>query len=318
MNAPLVSVFVPTYNHAAFIRAAVMSAVEQDYPNLQVVVGDDGSTDGTAQIVAELAARHPDRMTAILGEHVGLPRNCNRILDACRGEYVAFFSGDDLFLPGKIRRQVEWLEADPRRLICGHDIDVFDSETGRVVFRWSAYFPLPKRGSGARHIVRNGYAFPGQSIMARASVVARNRYDVRLGLMCDWKFLIDLFATGDGYYGSIDGVLAKYRRHAASITLDDEASYGRLVEVLMTLGIVEAASPDLIGDTRHYRARVFLKLGGRRLAAGDRRGGRGYLLAALRSSPLASWKIPAALALTLLPGAMPQRVLSRYVTPTKI
>jgi len=318
MNLPLVSVFVPTYNHAAFIRDAVMSALEQDYPKLQIVVGDDGSTDGTVEIVAELAGRYPDRVTAILGDHVGLPGNCNRILDACRGDYIAFFSGDDLFLPGKIRRQVEWLEADPRRLVCGHDIDVFDSDSGRVVFRWSAYFPIPKRGSGARHIVRSGYVFPGQSIMARASVVAGNRYDARLALMCDWKFLIDVFATGDGYYGSIDGVLARYRRHARSITLDDETSSGRLVEVLMTLGMIEAARPDLIGDTRHYRARVFLKLGGRCLAAGDRHGSRAYLLAALRSHPLASWKIPAALALTLLPGAMPQRVLSRYVTPTRI
>jgi len=82
--------------------------------------------------------------------------------------------------------------------------------------------------------------------------------------------------------------------------------------------MIEAARPDLIGDTRRYRARVFLKLGARCLAAGDRHGSRAYLMAALRSHPLASWKTPAALALTLLPGAMPQRVLSRYVTPTRI
>ena len=59
--------------------------------------------------------------------------------------------------------------------------------------------------------MRNGYVYPGQSIMARASVVGKHRYDLRLGLMCDWKFLIDVFGTGDGYYGSIDGVFAKYR-----------------------------------------------------------------------------------------------------------
>jgi hypothetical protein len=92
----------------------------------------------------------------------------------------------------------------------------------------------------------------------------------------------------------------------------------RLQSVLMTLGAVEARYPSLLRECRRYRARIFLKLGGMRLADGASGEARSYLWSALRCDPWFSWKVPAALLLTAAPEAVSSAVIKRYVTPTKI
>jgi glycosyltransferase involved in cell wall biosynthesis len=317
MSTPLVSVFMPTFNQVDYVAEALLTAVEQDYPNVQAVVTDDGSTDGTRDVVAALAARYPERITAILGEHVGLAGNCNRGLEACRGKYIACTSGDDVFLPGKLARQVAWFEEDERRAVCGHDVTVFDSDSGTTLYEWSDYFPLSS-GRGASRLVSRGQIFAGVSIMARATVMKPHRYDDRFGLMCDWKFWIDALACSGGHYGFVDGVYARYRRHVASITMDASNLPGRMASLLMTLGAVEGTYPQLVGDCRFYRANAFLKLGGMHLRLGDAPAARQYLWSALRADPFVSWKASAALLLSAAPSSVRHAVLSRYVSPTKI
>src|SRR5438128_463489 len=88
---PLVSVIVPTYNQLDFIAEALDSVLEQDYENLQIVVGDDGSTDGTVEIIRQFAKRYPRRLIPLDGlPHLGITANCNRCLRACNGKYIAF------------------------------------------------------------------------------------------------------------------------------------------------------------------------------------------------------------------------------------
>src|SRR5436190_24170616 len=103
MATPQVSIHFVSFNQAAFIEESLESALRQDYPNLQIVASDDGSTDGTAQIIERYARRYPDRIHAITGgPNLGITANCNRALRECKGEYIAFLAGDDLYLPGKI------------------------------------------------------------------------------------------------------------------------------------------------------------------------------------------------------------------------
>src|SRR5262245_5236516 len=128
---PLVSVCLPAYNQAAYIDEAIASAVHQDYDNLEVICGDDGSTDGTAERIGAWAERYPRRVVPLLGSHVGMTGNCNRIFARLRGKYVISHAGDDVFLPGKVRTQVDWLEEDERRVMCGHAAEAFDGENGR-------------------------------------------------------------------------------------------------------------------------------------------------------------------------------------------
>ena len=128
MSDPKVSVLIPSYNQEDVIEQTVMSSLTQDYDNLEVVVSDDASKDRTAQILLELEAKYPGRLKVFLHEtNLGVTKNHTRGLLECSGDFITFQDGDDLFLPGKIKKQVAFMQANPDCTICSHDVDVFDS-----------------------------------------------------------------------------------------------------------------------------------------------------------------------------------------------
>jgi glycosyltransferase involved in cell wall biosynthesis len=108
--APLVSVIVPAYNAERFLGRAMRSALAQTYPHLELIVVDDGSTDGTAEVIRSFRdARVRHLSQANRGQ--GAARNLG--IRASTGRYVTFLDADDLYLPQKVERQVEFLTAHP-------------------------------------------------------------------------------------------------------------------------------------------------------------------------------------------------------------
>jgi glycosyltransferase involved in cell wall biosynthesis len=105
---PLVSVIVPVYNGERFLAAAVESALEQDYPSVEVIVVDDGSTDRSGAI----AQSHPVRY--LRQERGGAAAARNLGIGASRGDLVALLNADDLWTPDKLTRQVGHLLDNPR------------------------------------------------------------------------------------------------------------------------------------------------------------------------------------------------------------
>lgn len=113
-GAPLVSVVIPAYNCAHFIGDALDSVVNQDYPALEVFVVDDGSTDETCDVVA----RYGSAVTLIRQPNAGAAVARNEGMRRARGEYVALLDADDLWLPGKLRLQVDHLESHADVAMC--------------------------------------------------------------------------------------------------------------------------------------------------------------------------------------------------------
>jgi glycosyltransferase involved in cell wall biosynthesis len=109
-NAKKVSVIIPTFNRCAFIGAAMESVLAQDYQNLEVLVVDDGSTDDTAFI---LAAVEDSRLRYVRQDNRGRSHARNVALELATGSYIAFLDSDDLYLPGKLTLQVNYLESHP-------------------------------------------------------------------------------------------------------------------------------------------------------------------------------------------------------------
>ena len=105
----LVSVVIPTYNRATIVRAAINSVVGQSYPNVEVVVVDDGSRDDTRQVVESYGP--PVRYLSQANSGVSAARN--RGFAAARGEFIALLDSDDEFLPWKLEAQVRVLRAHP-------------------------------------------------------------------------------------------------------------------------------------------------------------------------------------------------------------
>ena len=85
LSSPLVSIVIFTYNHSKFIRETLDGAISQRYPNFEIIVADDCSTDGTSEIILQYQRQHPSLIKAIIGEkNVGITRNANRGIAACK------------------------------------------------------------------------------------------------------------------------------------------------------------------------------------------------------------------------------------------
>jgi glycosyltransferase involved in cell wall biosynthesis len=115
--APLVSVIIPTYNRADLVRQALASVQAQTYRDFEIVVVDDGGTDGAFEVLSAWqeirVLRHVCRRGVSAARNTGVA--------AARGEWLAFLDSDDLWLPDKLARQIFLLQGQPELLICQTD-----------------------------------------------------------------------------------------------------------------------------------------------------------------------------------------------------
>ena len=175
MAKSLVSVLIDTYNHERFIEPAIVSALEQDFPESEreIIVVDDGSTDGTPEIVKKFEPR----VRLLRKENAGQASAFNAGIPECKGEIVAFLDGDDWWAPGKLQAVANAFDSEPSIGLIGHGItEVFpdggqhvqllkevhrfcaDSETGARAFRLRKSFlgtsRMTIRGAVLRQIGR--------------------------------------------------------------------------------------------------------------------------------------------------------------------
>jgi hypothetical protein len=94
-DAPLVSVGIPTYNRVDLLRRAVASVLHQDHPAIELVISDNGSTDGTATFCRELAAQHPNVLVLVNDTNLGATENFNRVRAASTGSMFMWLGDDD-------------------------------------------------------------------------------------------------------------------------------------------------------------------------------------------------------------------------------
>jgi glycosyltransferase involved in cell wall biosynthesis len=127
MERPLVSVHIITYNQKPYIARAIEGALQQQVRfATEIIVGDDGSTDGTREIVLRYQRKHPGLVRAITSDrNLGAHHNSRCVREACRGKYMALCDGDDYWTdPGKLQKQVDFLEAHPAYSLCCHGVEV--------------------------------------------------------------------------------------------------------------------------------------------------------------------------------------------------
>jgi glycosyltransferase involved in cell wall biosynthesis len=113
---PLVSVVLCFYNEQMFLEEAIQSVLSQSYSNWELVLVDDGSTDESTQLAKDYAAGFPNRITYLdhcYHQNCGLSASRNAGIKRCRGAYVAFLDADDVWLPGKLRFQVDIFKKHP-------------------------------------------------------------------------------------------------------------------------------------------------------------------------------------------------------------
>lgn len=208
-----VSVFMITYNHEKFIAKALDGILEQktDF-DLEIVIGDDNSTDNNKKIILEYARKYPNRFKLILHPaNVGAARNQRSVFRMCKGKYIALCEGDDYWTdPLKLQKQVDLLEANPNFAGCGTQSLVMyeDINKDSHIFKDGVNNILT-----IKDFIRNR-PFHTASFMFSGNIPAET---IPLNIFSADRAIYLLVASfGDIYY--LDEITCVYRRNGLSIT----------------------------------------------------------------------------------------------------
>lgn len=127
-TSPLVSIVMPAYNMATFLLECIPSVLEQDYHNFELIIVDDGSTDQTADSIHSFL---DSRIVYVLREHNYID-SMNAGIQLAKGKYIIRMDADDLMLQGRIRRQVEYMEAHLEVDVCGSGMKNFGMDDSNL------------------------------------------------------------------------------------------------------------------------------------------------------------------------------------------
>lgn len=204
---PKVTIVIPTYNRALLLRRALMSARAQTYPRIEIIVVDDSSTDGTPEVVAEFG----DTVRYVRGFKEGCAGAKNRGLAAASGELITNLDDDDLFLPEKVERQVEFLVRTPQAGICGTGVEFMDQ--AEHLMHVNIPPPLTRRSQILRLL--RGCPFVQSSVMIRRECHERLG-GYRLIRAEDYDFWLRVALHYE--VGVLPELLTRYRRHSSQMT----------------------------------------------------------------------------------------------------
>jgi glycosyltransferase involved in cell wall biosynthesis len=235
MTPPLVSIVIPCYNQGRFLRQAIDSCLGQTHRTIEVVVFDDGSTDDTAQIASEAAARD-SRVRVMTSRNLGLGAARNRAMAACSGEYVNFLDADDWLRPDKLERQLSVLErtADIGVVLC--DIEQVD-EHGRPLGGPGVQLSRLMDPDGLFEALLETGLFPPHVPLVRRSLVERAGgfcEDRAVAGHADYLLWLTIAAQG-ARTAVLDDRLAVYRRTSASMSMDEAHMSASRVKALSKL-----------------------------------------------------------------------------------
>ncbi len=202
-GTPLVSVVIPTYNRAELAGAAIESAIAQTYPKLEIIVVDDGSTDGTAEVIQHYINGHSDacckgrEFNYIFQSNQGQSRARNRGIAAAKGDWIAFLDSDDLWLPEKIEAQVRVIERFKECGACYCDARLVDTQSmDTTAFAFSGRVYKEYAGIAAGETAELAKNFGGswiQTLMVRTGLARQiGGFDNNIHFAEDHDFLFRL------------------------------------------------------------------------------------------------------------------------------
>lgn len=205
---PKISVIMPAYNAEKYIREAIDSILAQTYTDFEFIIIDDASTDATASIVESYT---DERIRFFRNDNnMGVANTLNRGLDLAVGEYIARMDSDDISLPERFAKQVEFMDTHPDVAVCGSGIEIFGAMSGRRTFSESS------EQLKVDLLFSSCFAHP--SVIMRASVVGPNalHYDSAFSKMEDYDLWCRI--AEEHKLASIPDILLKYRIHPAQVT----------------------------------------------------------------------------------------------------
>jgi glycosyltransferase involved in cell wall biosynthesis len=242
-DLPLVSVITPTYNQAGYLGETIQSILSQDYPRVEYIVLDDGSTDDTRNVLQKYGSRiiwetHPN-----MGEH----RTVNKGWMMSHGEIIAVINSDDLLLPGAISSAVKFMTQRPEILVAYPDWNLIDTNSSVIrhvqVLEYDYLFMV-------RH---HECLTPAWAFMRRDALLLANSRDPSFKYVADFDYWLRLGLHGT--FARIPETLAAFRVHHGSISVAEQGRAMAKEHILLVRKFYSI--PSLPLEIREVRREAF-------------------------------------------------------------
>lgn len=263
MTRPLVTIAIPTYNNAEYLRTAIGAALRQTYENIEVIVVDDRSTDGSLEIARSYS---DSRLRIVENErNLGLVGNHNKVLEEARGTYLKVLHADDVIVPEAVAEQVAALEEQPTAVLATSKRAIIDDRGKRLLGRGAPWPKGVRRGAEVlAEIARSGRNLLGEPSAALFRVDAARRaggYNAEWTYCFDVEFASRMLLQGDLYFDNRE--LASFRvtpgQQSAQLAESQKDEHLRFLRHLQSdfgLGITEA---ELAAASRTVSRDVMLR-----------------------------------------------------------
>ena len=204
---PLITVLIPAYNAAPYLSDTLVSVQRQGIDELEILVIDDGSTDGTEEV---LAGFDDPRLRVVCQSNTGLVGALNRGLDEARGVFLARLDADDEMPPGRLGAQLAAMTQDPSLLVLGTDYEAYGDASFRV--------RMPRTDRACRQRLAFGSCHCGASVLIRRDrlVASGVRFDPAYAHAEDYRMWCEL--SDYGRLGNLAMIGYRYRIHAGQIS----------------------------------------------------------------------------------------------------
>lgn len=214
-HEPLVSVIIPSFNSRRWVCAAIESVLVQSYPQIEVIVVDDGSSDGTGELLSQ---KYGERIRYHYQRNRGLSSSRNEGLRLARGQYVQFLDADDVVHPEKFATQVACLRENGRHHLAYSDFDSFPDGEPDVSIPSPAHFRQKCNAPSTWLALLSGNFIPVHAVLVpREAIEAVDGFDESLRACEDYDLWLRLAHRGIRFVFN-DAVLARYRKSPASLS----------------------------------------------------------------------------------------------------
>lgn len=224
MSEPVCTVIIPTFNHGKYIERSIQCALDQTYPNVEIIVVDDGSTDDTPERVEKFG----DSVIYIRKENTGRGDNRNRAIERSSGTYIQFLDADDTIAPTKLAVQIPILESDESLTVVYSDCACTDPDGEDIA---NASYPLRDDEDPVPILLGRTLSGIHSAITRRNAIIDVGMFDPHPLAQEDWDLWLKLALHGYRYR-YVPGDLAMYDQQGSTTVVNAPLMYKRMKHML--------------------------------------------------------------------------------------
>jgi glycosyltransferase involved in cell wall biosynthesis len=219
MDLPLITVAICSFNGERYLEKTLISVLAQDYSNFEIIIVDDGSTDGTISIIERFASQNKCVRFFLRSNH-GLPASRNFLFTQAKGEWIAIIDQDDLCYPARLSRQLGIAQGYPTAglVFCNvHHINESDEVTGNYMSAFTLPESFIRKGNAGNLLLKLGcFTASASTFIKRETAQVVGAFDESLAYACDYDYFIRAGFEFDFAYTW--DILGAWRSHAEQAT----------------------------------------------------------------------------------------------------